>query len=453
MEASWTALWTILGEARECKERKHFECITHVGYACTNWRRYHAAQRGAWAVMLFAKVSSAISSGSSVSRAATTRIIEALSIVVPGYQGEGWSRASLSLSLFPYLPGGADAWASAGRGRLPRLSRSRGLLFSYWNLKSQKTKHTPRRSRTTTRRDGCGGGGVSDEGKRRREEYERHRREEEREVIGGRETRRRERLRGSWDDVGRVQVWRLPKTIDAREVKEIFRGVGTVTEAVVHTQDGSPKARATVTFADSSQAERAVRKMHGKLIEGIGDTISPCNHMYSYTPPTHSITHSTEKDAPGATLRANSSTSPISGGERGENPPPGDPSSAARRRSRRSPVSSAVGPRPPSSRHTEVTSLSVIPHGTMSLNLLRSGSTLRATPWVATPPEILTPIAATFLSPIHTPVAPGTLPLALSPISATVSTTASSKVSTYFLGPNLMVLRLTIGYTTTCPGP
>ena len=99
MEASWTALWTILGEARECKERKHFECITHVGYACTNWRRYHAAQRGAWAVMLFAKVSSAISSGSSVSRAATTRIIEALSIVVPGYQGEGWSRASLSLSL------------------------------------------------------------------------------------------------------------------------------------------------------------------------------------------------------------------------------------------------------------------------------------------------------------------------------------------------------------------
>ena len=98
MEASWTALWTILGEARECKERKHFECITHVGYACTNWRRYHAAQRGAWAVMLFAKVSSAISSGSSVSRAATTRIIEALSIVVPGYQGEGWSRASLSLS-------------------------------------------------------------------------------------------------------------------------------------------------------------------------------------------------------------------------------------------------------------------------------------------------------------------------------------------------------------------
>jgi len=183
------------------------------------------------------------------------------------------------------------------------------------------------------------------------------------------------------DDVGRVvEVWRLPKTIDAVGVKEMFRGVGAVTEAVVHQDPKDPKARATVTFADSSQAERAVRKMHGKLIEGIGDTISPCNHMYSYTPPTHSITHSTEKDAPGATLRANSSTSPISGGERGENPPPGDPSSAARRRSRRSPVSSAVGPRPPSSRHTEVTSLSVIPHGTMSLNLLRSGSTLRATP-------------------------------------------------------------------------
>jgi len=69
-------------------------------------------------------------------------------------------------------------------------------------------------TRTTTRRDGSGGGGVSDEGKRRREEYERHRREEEREVIGGREKRRRERSRESWDDVGRVEVWRLPKTIN-----------------------------------------------------------------------------------------------------------------------------------------------------------------------------------------------------------------------------------------------
>ncbi|WZN62480.1 hypothetical protein HKI87_06g40170 [Chloropicon roscoffensis] len=109
-------------------------------------------------------------------------------------------------------------------------------------------------------------------GKRRREEYERRRREEEREVIGGREKRRRERSRGSWDDVGRrVEVWRLPKAINAGGVKAMFRGVGTVTEAVVHTQDGSPKARATVTFADSSQAERAVRKMHGKLIEGIGN--------------------------------------------------------------------------------------------------------------------------------------------------------------------------------------
>ena len=74
------------------------------------------------------------------------------------------------------------------------------------------------------------------------------------------------------DDVGRVvEVWRLTKTIDAREVKEMFCGVGTVTEAVVHTQDGSPKARATVTFADSSQAQRAVSTMHGKLIEGIGN--------------------------------------------------------------------------------------------------------------------------------------------------------------------------------------
>ena len=126
-------------------------------------------------------------------------------------------------------------------------------------------------TRTTTRRDGSGGGGVSDEGKRRREEYERRRREEEREVIGGREKRRRERSRESWDDVGRVEVWRLPKTINPGGVKAMFRGVGTVTEAVVHTQDGSPKARATVTFADSSQAERAVRTMHGKLIEGIGN--------------------------------------------------------------------------------------------------------------------------------------------------------------------------------------
>ena len=71
--------------------------------------------------------------------------------------------------------------------------------------------------------------------------------------------------------MGRVEVWRLPKTIDAREVKEMFRRAGTVIEAVVHIQDGSPKARATVTFADSSQAERAVSTMHGKLIEGIGN--------------------------------------------------------------------------------------------------------------------------------------------------------------------------------------
>ena len=75
------------------------------------------------------------------------------------------------------------------------------------------------------------------------------------------------------DDVGRrrVEVWRLPKTINPGGVKAMFRGVGTVTEAVVHTQDGSPKARATVTFADAREAERAVRTMHGKLIEGIGN--------------------------------------------------------------------------------------------------------------------------------------------------------------------------------------
>ena len=116
-----------------------------------------------------------------------------------------------------------------------------------------------------SRRDGSGGGGVSDEGKRRREE--------EREVIGGREKRRRERSRGSWDDVGRrrVEVWRLPKAINPGGVKAMFRGVGTVTEAVVHQDPKDPKARATVTFADSSQAERAVSTMHGKLIEGIGN--------------------------------------------------------------------------------------------------------------------------------------------------------------------------------------
>ena len=51
----------------------------------------------------------------------------------------------------------------------------------------------------------------------------------------------------------------------------MFRGVGTVTEAVVHRDPKDPKARATVTFADSSQAERAVSTMHGKLIEGIGN--------------------------------------------------------------------------------------------------------------------------------------------------------------------------------------
>ena len=85
------------------------------------------------------------------------------------------------------------------------------------------------------------------------------------------------------DDVGRrVEVWRLTKTIDAREVKEMFRGVGTVTEAVVNLYPtrwvGIPfEARATVTFADSSQAERAVRKMRHaiKQVKGIGIGIAP----------------------------------------------------------------------------------------------------------------------------------------------------------------------------------
>ena len=75
------------------------------------------------------------------------------------------------------------------------------------------------------------------------------------------------------DDVGRrrVEVWRLPKTINPGGVKAMFRGVGTVTEAVVHTQDPKdPKARATVTFTDAREAERAVSTMHAKLIEGIG---------------------------------------------------------------------------------------------------------------------------------------------------------------------------------------
>ena len=161
-----------------------------------------------------------------------------------------------------------EATSTGQSTRLAEVARQEGEGRS-----SKKEVEVVARSeaRPNVRRDDRGGG-VSDEGKRRREEYERHRREEEREVIGGREKRRRERSRGSWDDVGRVEVWRLPKTINAGGVKEMFRGVGTVTEAVVHTQDPKdPKARATVTFADSSQAERAVRKMHGKLIEGIGN--------------------------------------------------------------------------------------------------------------------------------------------------------------------------------------
>ena len=160
-----------------------------------------------------------------------------------------------------------EATSTGQSTRLAEVARQEGEGRS-----SKKEVEVVARSeaRPNVRRDDRGGG-VSDEGKRRREEYERHRREEEREVIGGREKRRRERSRGSWDEVGRVEVWRLPKAINAGGVKAMFRVVGTVTEAVVHTQDGSPKARATVTFADSSQAERAVRKMHGKLIEGIGN--------------------------------------------------------------------------------------------------------------------------------------------------------------------------------------
>ena len=64
----------------------------------------------------------------------------------------------------------------------------------------------------------------------------------------------------SWKSRSEVEVY-----------DKMFRGAGWVTEAVVHTQDGSSKARATVTFVDSSQAERAVSTMHGKLIEGIGN--------------------------------------------------------------------------------------------------------------------------------------------------------------------------------------
>ena len=162
-----------------------------------------------------------------------------------------------------------EATSTGQSTRLAEVARQEGEGRS-----SKKEVEVVARSeaRPNVRRDDRGGG-VSDEGKRRREEYERHRREEEREVIGGREKRRRERSRGSWDDVGRrrVEVWRLPKTINPGGVKAMFRGVGTVTEAVVHTQDPKdPKARATVTFTDAREAERAVSTMHAKLIEGIG---------------------------------------------------------------------------------------------------------------------------------------------------------------------------------------
>lgn len=68
----------------------------------------------------------------------------------------------------------------------------------------------------------------------------------------------------------KVYVGNLPYSVTGDQLKEIFAGVGEITEAVVISDkfSGRSKGFGFVTFADESSAQKAVDELNGKDMSG-----------------------------------------------------------------------------------------------------------------------------------------------------------------------------------------
>ncbi|PXF48531.1 putative RNA-binding protein [Gracilariopsis chorda] len=76
--------------------------------------------------------------------------------------------------------------------------------------------------------------------------------------------RRRESDRGR-----KIVVWNLPYHIRWQDLKDLFRDYGNVIRAdIPQTHDGKSKGMGTVLFETEMEAERAIREMTGKEVDG-----------------------------------------------------------------------------------------------------------------------------------------------------------------------------------------
>ena len=72
------------------------------------------------------------------------------------------------------------------------------------------------------------------------------------------------------EEKNKLYVGNLPYTVTDENLKEMFSSLGEVTESAVISDKFSNRSKGFgfVTFADEASAEKAVKEMNGKDVEG-----------------------------------------------------------------------------------------------------------------------------------------------------------------------------------------
>ena len=72
------------------------------------------------------------------------------------------------------------------------------------------------------------------------------------------------------EEKNKLYVGNLPYSVTDENLKEMFSSLGEITEAVVISDKFSNRSKGFgfVTFADEASAEKAVKEMNGKDVEG-----------------------------------------------------------------------------------------------------------------------------------------------------------------------------------------
>lgn len=72
------------------------------------------------------------------------------------------------------------------------------------------------------------------------------------------------------EEKNKLYVGNLPYTVTDENLKEMFSSIGEITEAVVISDKFSNRSKGFgfVTFADDASAEKAIKEMNGKDVEG-----------------------------------------------------------------------------------------------------------------------------------------------------------------------------------------